>query len=255
MIVLFILWQFNLNNLPAIIFSNANIDYLTNSLRARLRVGNLNLEFVVFHFFVVIIEFVFIEFVFIIVVNIFFVITVFGIIAFFSFFGCVELFFHFFLTFGTGFDDGFGSFDSTIKVIRNQKVIKNGTRFDLPQIQTDSTKVRKFINSFIFFVIWVVNFWVYPWSFIVRVSNLFGFPFSFKFWVVNHWSFPFTVHFLVPIFWFFGIWIWNIFSFIIPTLWFGIIRIFDFFNIYPIARFGLFWVFDLFWREHVPIFF
>merc|ERR1711970_1473010 len=158
-----------------------------------------------------------------------------------SLFSIINLFFGGFFATSGSFNNSFSFGNSSINIVIDQKVIEDGTGFNLPQVQTNSSPRVIAVQVSIFFVFWVGNHWVYPWSFVV--------------WVRDFLSIPFTVHFFVPIFWFFSIWIGNVFWFIIPACWFGVFWIVDFFVVNPVFWFFGFWIFNFFCSEHVPVFF
>merc|ERR1719323_779783 len=150
----------------------------------------------------------------------------------------------------------FTNFLSFFNVISDQNVVKDGTRLDLPQIETDFADFIKLGNvlGIVSVVFRVVDFGMDPFSFVVWVINLSWFPFSLVVRVIDHWWFPFAVHFIIPILRFGSIRISNVFR-LVPIFGFGVFGIINLGPIIPIFRFFGFRVLDLLGWQKVPILF
>merc|ERR1719323_2917578 len=136
----------------------------------------------------------------------------------------------------------FTNFLSFFNVISDQNVVKDGTRLDLPQIETDFADFIKLGNvlSIISIVFGVVDFGMDPFSFVV--------------WVINLSWFPFSVHFIIPILRFGSIRISNVFR-LVPVLGFGVFGIINLGPIVPIFRFFGFRILDFLGWQKVPVLF
>merc|ERR1719323_2005976 len=150
----------------------------------------------------------------------------------------------------------FTNFLSFFNVISDQNVVKDGTRLDLPQIETDFADFIKLGNvlSIISIVFGVVDFGMDPFSFVVWVIDLSWFPFSLVVRVIDHRWFPFAVHFIIPILRFGSIRISNMFR-LIPVLGFGVFGIINLGPIVPIFRFFGFRILDFLGWQKVPVLF
>merc|ERR1719495_835896 len=106
------------------------------------------------------------------------------------------------------------------RVVRDDEIVEDCSRLDLPQVEPDDTVLRVLGNSLGIFgiVLGVINLRVNPWSLVVGVVNLLGLPFSLIFRVINHGWLPLSVHLIIPI------------------LGFGCIRVGDVLGLLPVFR-------------------
>merc|ERR1712044_48246 len=88
-------------------------------------------------------------------------------------FGIIDFFFGGFFSRSASFNNGFGFSKSGVDIIVDQEVVKDGTGFDLPEIETDGSPGVVGVQFSVFFVFWVGNHWVNPWSFVVWVGDFF----------------------------------------------------------------------------------
>merc|ERR1719228_2543399 len=139
-------------------------------------------------------------------------------------------------------------------VISDHDVVKDGSRLDLPEIETKFAKLVEFSKSgSLFLVIFgIVNFRVDPWSLVVRVVNLSGFPLTLVFRVVNHGWFPFTVHLIIPVLWFGSIRISNV-LWLLPIFRLDILRVINLGGINPVVGLADLGILDLLRWEEVPV--
>merc|ERR1719232_2408479 len=91
---------------------------------------------------------------------------------------------------------------SLLNIIRDQNVVKNRTRLDLPQVETNLANFVVFaeILGVVRVVVGVLDLGVDPLALVLGVVDLAGFPFALVVGVVDHGGFPFAVHFVIPIF-------------------------------------------------------
>lgn len=83
-----------------------------------------------------------------------------------------------------GFPDIFSEFACDLQVISDQNVIENGTRFNLPQVKTDSTDLVTLVQLGIGRVFGINDLRMDPWSFVVGIVDLFWFPFTLKNYII-----------------------------------------------------------------------
>lgn len=83
-------------------------------------------------------------------------------------------------TYNGRFPDFFADFACNFWVIGNENIIKDGTRFNLPQIETNGADLISFVQLGIRRVLRVIDLWMDPWSLIIWIVNLFWFPFALK---------------------------------------------------------------------------
>merc|ERR1712137_1478237 len=96
---------------------------------------------------------------------------------FFSFFSFLFVsLFLLFLFVVTKSNNLFSSSSCFSRIIGDNNVIKNTSRFNLPDFNTNSSCVKS-VNFTIIGIIWVINHRVNPWTFVI--------------WVRDHWSAPF----------------------------------------------------------------
>merc|ERR1711868_87673 len=184
---------------------------------------------------------------------------IFRILSFFfslSFFLSILFIFHFLFSIFGNSPGLFTNFLGFFNIISDQNVVKNGTRLDLPQIETDFADFIEFakILCIISVVFGVVDLRVDPFSFVVWVINLSWFPFSLVVRVIDHRWFPFAVHFIIPILRFGSIRISNVFR-LVPILGFGVFGIINLGPIVPIFRFFGFRILDFLGWQKVPVLF
>merc|ERR1719369_191226 len=89
----------------------------------------------------------------------------------------------------------FTNFLSLLNVISYQKVVKDGARLDLPQIETNFTEfiILAKILGIISIVLRIINLRMDPGTFVGRIVNLSWLPFSLIFRVINHSRLPLTI--------------------------------------------------------------
>merc|ERR1719216_472250 len=127
---------------------------------------------------------------------------------------------------------------SVISIISDKNIVEDGSRFDLPQIKTNGSKVIVFVKLIISFIVWVVNLWMNPFALVC--------------WVVNLFWLPLTVHLIIPVIWFLGLWVRDVLR-LVPVFWFRILWVINLLVVFPIFWFLGIWVRDFLWSKEVPI--
>eukprot|EP00126_Sphaerothecum_destruens_P013053 Sdes_comp22334_c0_seq1m20815 len=146
-------------------------------------------------------------------------------------------------------------FENFIQIVTNENIIKNGSRFDLPDVNSDKSKIIISMKVLIGDIFGVGDFGMDPFSLIIWIRNHFWLPLSLVFGIWDHGCLPFSVHIFIPILGFFSLLVdngcWNR----VPIFGLDIFRIWNLFSIIPIGGLGGFRVQNFFRFEHIPIFF
>merc|ERR1719334_2760216 len=140
----------------------------------------------------------------------------------------------------------------SLLVISDDDVIKDGSRFHLPQVEAKSTNVTVLVESVIGFVFWVVNLGVDPFSFVSWVVDLLWLPFTLVVWVVDLWGFPFTIHLIIPVVGLLGVGVRDVLG-LVPIFGFLVFWVINLLALIPILRFLCFRILDLFGCQEVPV--
>merc|ERR1719483_1386791 len=152
----------------------------------------------------------------------------------------------------SGFKNSISLFLCDGFIISDKNVVENGSCLDLPDFHSNVFKITTLINVRHGNPIWVINFWVFPFSLIFGVVNFLWSPSSFIFRIRNRRGFPFTIVFFIPVFWHFCIWV-NKGLWLVPFFWLGVFWIVNHSLINPVIWLGTFRVFDLLGKFKFPV--
>merc|ERR1719228_431660 len=125
-------------------------------------------------------------------------------------------------------------------LISDHDVVKDGSRLDLPEIETKFANLVEFskCGSLFLVIFGIVNFRMDPWSLVFRVVNL-------------SW-FPFTVHLIFPVLWFGSIRISNV-LWLLPIFRLDILRVINLCGVNPVVGLADLGILDLLRWEEVPV--
>mmetsp|Transcript_30205 Transcript_30205/g.86214 ORF Transcript_30205/g.86214 Transcript_30205/m.86214 type:complete len:337 (+) Transcript_30205:278-1288(+) len=146
---------------------------------------------------------------------------------------------------------GFG----LLYAVRHNNVVKQGTRLNLPNFETNmcASILANLVHALVVLVVGVWDHWVDPLALVIGVVDHFLLPWSLVFWVVNHRRFPFTIVLVIPVLGFGGIRVGDFRRNIVPAFWLFVLGVRHFGLIHPVGGLGGVGVLDFLFGQEVEV--
>merc|ERR1711988_1461136 len=78
-------------------------------------------------------------------------------------------------------------------IVSDDDVVKDGLGLDLPEIESNETKICVLVHSIVINIFRIVDFLGFPDTFVLWVGDSLGLPVTLVIWIVLHGGLPFTI--------------------------------------------------------------
>mmetsp|Transcript_16712 Transcript_16712/g.33787 ORF Transcript_16712/g.33787 Transcript_16712/m.33787 type:complete len:415 (+) Transcript_16712:148-1392(+) len=142
---------------------------------------------------------------------------------------------------------------SLLDAVRDDKVVEDGSRLHLPEVESNSSEILVLVDGVIISVFRVRNHRMNPWALVVRVLDPLCLPRTLELRVVDHWGFVLAIGLVIPILWLLGLGVNDLCRNIIVALRFHVLWVVHHILINPVLWFALVRILDFLGWEEIPI--